>query len=240
MVYRMSSFPESTLSPDGRRFVAEITHEGRRVISVTDIQTGQRRVFPKPNRRQFSAEWMPNSRDVVLLTRDDYTPQEALYLLDTETGDVEKIFEAVLLRAALAPDKRYVAYSNESGLYLFDRETDTATRLVASRAYEPHFNNLTFSPDSSRLMYFAGWSNGAYRSGLFLYDIAADDTRQVMNERHIIDLQEAIWSPDGSHIALMAWTHTGADILIADPTGTIHRTIRNTGDNKGLFAWSQR
>lgn len=241
MVYPMNSFPESTLSPDGRRFIAEVTHNGRRVIAITDIATGAQQMFPKPNRRRFTAYWMPDNRRVMLLTQDDYTPTEALYLLDTDTGDTELLFEAVLLRAALSPDTQHVAYSNESGLYLVDRHTNTDTRLIEARSYEPHFSNLTFSPDGTQLMYFAGWSNGAYRDGLYLYDLTSGETLHIAQDRRIVDLHEAVWSPDGAQIALVAWTHTGEDILIADAhTGAIQQTIQHAYEDKGLFAWARR
>jgi len=137
--------------------------------------------------------------------------------------------------AAISPDGKYLAYSDNTGTFL---------RLISTgetHALLPKDNNvqyLSWYPDSARLL--ASWSpSPTSKIGLWTLSILGGNPRQLSDEGW-----SASASPDGSQIVFVkgaAFGVTGQEIWLMRADGSEQRKIVSDSDQGILFAspsWS--
>jgi hypothetical protein len=90
------------------------------------------------------------------------------------------------------------------------------------------FGYGTLSPDHAKLVYSGADGN------LYIMDISTKESFSLTtggNDR------SPFWSQDGSQIAFLRYTESGANIFVMDSNGQNVRTLTDTTDNITLFGW---
>jgi Tol biopolymer transport system component len=140
------------------------------------------------------ARWTPDNLVEVILSQQDGT------LLTTlrrpEDGAVVR--QLPVAATAWSPDRNWIAYVQERGLYVAQPDGSNA-RLLGTAPGLGTIGTGEFSPDSTRLTYAVHPSAGPARSEVVRID---GTDRVVLKEAQVVSPGE--WSPDGTAIVLMA------------------------------------
>ncbi len=136
-----------------------------------------------------------------------------LALIDAATGDLKRLVQdKIVFWYAPSPDGRYIAYSyvsgraQGSGRWLFNVEVAVAdsgaSRMVAESTYADD-GALAWSPDSTRLAYFASGTRG--KNGVRVIEVESKSDREATsitfstpgpNDAH----RRVLWTPDGAGV----------------------------------------
>ena len=132
--------------------------------------------------------------------------------------------ENAISGAAISPDGKYLAYSDQTGTYLRVFSTgEVHTLLPDIKAAE----QLAWFPDSTRLL--ASWFSSSHKLALWSFSILGGTPSQVADEGW-----GASVSPNGSKIAFLkspSFSDTGGEIWLMDENGANQRKIGSAGEN---------
>jgi DNA-binding winged helix-turn-helix (wHTH) protein/Tol biopolymer transport system component len=132
--------------------------------------------------------------------------------------------------AAISPDGRYLAYSDETGFYL--RQIDSAETHRIALPYMMRARSISWFPDNSHMV--VGLSAVGWETSLWEISVLGGSARM---------LKDAGWaptvSPDGRQIAFIGGTHFNQQVWQMDGDGTQPRKVAGEkGDFFGSVAWS--
>lgn len=112
---------------------------------------------------------------------------------------------------------RYYRAGTDEGMFVADIATQ---RLISLRPQVSASNEITWSPDGSRLAFRSFYSGGA---DIYAYDIDADTLMQLTD--HPSNDRTPDWSPDGSRIAFVSYRNGVTGVYVMDANGENVRLI---------------
>ncbi|MBV9341521.1 MAG: protein kinase, partial [Acidobacteria bacterium] len=136
--------------------------------------------------------------------------------------------------AAISPDGKYLAYSDNTGTYLRLISTGEIHTLLPKITSAEHFS---WFPDSTELL--ASWETPNHQFGLWTFSILGGTPRQLSPEGW-----SAAVSPDGSKIVFLKSAHfgeNGGEIWVMDANGANQRKVVSMGPELEVFhspGWS--
>ncbi|HET7443011.1 MAG TPA: protein kinase, partial [Terriglobales bacterium] len=132
--------------------------------------------------------------------------------------------ENAISGAAISPDGKYLAYSDQTGTYLRVFSTgEVHTLLPDIKTAE----QLAWFPDSTRLL--ASWFSSSHKLALWSFSILGGTPTQLADEGW-----GASVSPNGSKIAFLkspSYSDTGGEIWLMDENGANQKKIGSAGEN---------
>lgn len=162
-------------------------------------------------------QFSPDGENLLVIAWDDVS------LIDAATGDVLQTFAGHtdgVRSAAISPDNRYLATSQNYGIRLFDAATGALLQHYTQEANGNliYGGAVTFSPDSMHLV-------AATRGGTFVWDTATGSPVSQLPAYR--DGASAIYSPDGTRIVAYSDLNAGFRLLNAGngnelQTGTLY------------------
>jgi len=120
--------------------------------------------------------------------------------------------------AALSPDGKYLAYSDQTGTYLRVLSTGEIHPLLQDISSVEH---LTWFPDSTHLL--GSWPTSSHKLGIWSFSILGGKPSQISDEGW-----GAAISPNGSQIVFLkssVFWEAGAEIWLMDENGSNQRRI---------------
>jgi len=135
--------------------------------------------------------------------------------------------------AAISPDGKYLAYSDQTGTYLRILSTGEIHDLLPGIKGAEHF---AWFPDSTRLL--ASWTTSAHKLAIWSFSFLGGTPTQLSEEGWAASV-----SPDGKQIAFLkspSFAEAGGEIWLMDLDGGNQRQIRTGGGNHiyASPAWS--
>jgi WD40 repeat protein len=108
---------------------------------------------------------------------------------------------------------------------VLDLRTDTVTTFPSA----PYVNDVSLSPDGSRVVSVGGWSG---RADLFVVDVGTAEVQRIQND---VGLLSVAWSPDGRFIAAGGF---GSTALVVDAKGRSEFELRGHSAGAYWVDWS--
>jgi Tol biopolymer transport system component len=153
------------------------------LYAVNRDGSGLRQVW---NWRSGDIEWSPSGNRIAFWSWD------RLKLLDVASGEITEVAADHAAFVAWSPDGRWLAFKNDSGLYLYQPDTGERQHLDEDTgAAQGGRRFVAWSPNGGQLAFV---SDG----DLYLYDPDTGDRRRLAAGEASGPVQ---WSPDGSRIA---------------------------------------
>lgn len=112
---------------------------------------------------------------------------------------------------------RYYHAGTDEGMFVADVATQ---RLISLRSQVSASNEITWSPDGSRLAFRSADTASA---DIYAYDIDADSLTQLTD--HPSNDRTPDWSPDGSRIAFVSYRNGVTGVYVMDANGENVRLI---------------
>ena len=193
-------------SPDGKKLLyARGLATSPLTLVVRDLASGEEREIPTDLPSGAMAEWMPDSRRVLLRGKE-------LFFLDVETGTktllrMDDKFEGRRIgRVIPTPDPNTLIFSTEHGIgaKVVEYKIDSrATRVLYEAPQSSVFevNARAVSPDGRWLVVFENESKENWKA-LMVMPLGGGQPRDLLRER-------------GPFIGSVAWTPDSKDLLVA-------------------------
>ncbi len=206
--------------PDGDRLVYQNAVPGGTMLKALTPATGIRETLSQPDDDvfPFRSDWMADGtllyaanggiqRQAADGTRTP-VPFEATFELDRpdyerhrrDHDDVAMRQALGLSQPVISADGQQVAFTALGDLWLWSPDTQSLRNVTESPFAE---RSPRYSPDGNRIAYISDrGTEGAQRTGLWIYDIAQDTHTQVSLPS--TSVSAPAWSPDGNSVALFA------------------------------------
>ncbi|MCX8051580.1 MAG: BamA/TamA family outer membrane protein [Chlorobi bacterium] len=158
-------YSSPAISPDGRRAALISDRDGDFAIYIMDlssrnmrrlISSGRTLDFEELNILTPGISWSPDGTKLAVTAKAG--GQDALYIVDVESGDYEKYTFGLptMTSAAWSPDGRFIAVTavraEQPDIYLFDLQTKTIVQLTDDLFTE---QNPVWGPDSVTLYFIS-------------------------------------------------------------------------------------
>ncbi len=190
-------------SPDGSQIVSG-SWDG--TARLWDVATGEQIAIVETNDQLIAVVWSPNGQTIAATT---WGSPVTLYNAATSRriGELEGNTSSIT-RLRFSPDGQWLAAADngaEATLYLWDAASGSAIDAVAAHSGE--IANITWSPDSTRLL-SVGLADSLVRS----WDVSANGLAPLFDMAgHEYGAFDAAWSPDGAEIVTVG----GDNLLLA-------------------------
>lgn len=238
---------------DGQRGIYLMRGDGSQAVPI----------LAAPNAILLSSSWSPDGEriayfdlrpdDEELYRTHDLPFHFALYVMNPDGGDRERLLDIPVKEFAWSPDSRQLVFTSgyedprvdnprgqanleefSTAIYVVDlqrRETRRLTPLGDNRS-------PSWSPDGRRIA-LSGADPGAANSDIYIVDADGSDRQRLTNLP--TDETQPAWSPRGDWIAFAAAPKRGlaseeGGVFVVRPDGSDPRRISSTGD--GDLAWS--
>jgi serine/threonine protein kinase len=132
--------------------------------------------------------------------------------------------ENAISGAAISPDGKYLAYSDQTGTYLRVFSTGEVHPLLPNIKSAEQF---AWFPDSTRLL--ASWPTSSHKLAVWIFSILGGSPTQVTDEGWAASV-----SPKGSKIVFLkspSFSESGGEIWLMDEDGANQRKIQGAGAN---------
>lgn len=148
------------ISPDSARVALVHDADGTLNLYVVDADGGNRQLTDFTDRGVRGSSWHPDGRRLFFTADRDGDEMYQLYLVDTQSGEIEQLTERpssmhMLPRGACSPDGKWLLYSATApdpqfmSAWLYNIETGAHTVIEGARKGRYLLNN--WSPDSTLL-----------------------------------------------------------------------------------------
>lgn len=169
-------------------------------LLVADVETGERR--PIRELRAQNIQWLPDSQHVITLGRGRDFEAPGVWLIDTETGNVEILHEETFIRSLqLSPDGTRVSFMRhfnddpaENGVWTLDIES-------GERQYAFESGSVRWDADSRHLWRLEMGETGVEADRLLRYDPEAESVVQTVELQGQVLNEQWKVSPDGERVA---------------------------------------
>jgi Tol biopolymer transport system component len=219
--------PPFTLDPD------------RSVIEL-DIASGRERLLARLPHRLFPTTLSPDFRQLALFRVPPVGKPGAgpLFVLDLATHRLRRLLRTGAEYGAWSPDGRFIAVvgslHQRSGIILVDARGRNKPRLIV-RGGRPL--GVSWSPDGTKIMY--GWIDDEIPytcCGLKYVTDRNGRHRHLVVDGGTAQGVDALWAPDGRHVAYSVYAIGSLGIRIVASDGTLERMLTRTSER--LWSWS--
>lgn len=249
-------------------FVYDLTNLG--TASPVRVNTAQVDIFPDED-----YAWVPGSNKLVYISDELVSFEDNIFLYDADAGGTPTQLNGTLVSGgdvstyAVSPDGNWVAYvadqdvDNDVRLYVVDISGATpGTPQEVTGSIDPDGDvgtsdgDIGFSPNGKWLYFIGDYNNGG--DELLVVDMQNLQAEPLLLSQNLatggtlLDVVEAVWSPDGRRIAYRGDAVTSAvdELFVADtlvpgspvqvsptlPSGADVNSI--TGVSGDEFAWA--
>ncbi|WP_144059949.1 DUF1583 domain-containing protein [Rhodopirellula sallentina] len=217
-------------SPDGSMIAFSAFGEG---IGVMNRDGSNRRIL---NRRGWQLQWSPEPNKLA------YSLGGQIHSLDLETGtdralmqgEAANQYQSLNWNMCWSHDGRQIVFNGtnrstgDTDIAVFDLDQPDQIRVLVADAPIQHLN-FSWSPDNQQILFLLNPPGSRPR----MHTIASDGSGppvRLPDKTEYVRLTSAVWSPDGTRIAL-----TGVDRLL--PPRRIYRIDAN-GKNLCRITWN--
>jgi Tol biopolymer transport system component len=216
------------------------TLDPQRSIVELDLASGHERRLARLPQGWMPTSWSPNFRRLALIrdTRGKPPLGGPLAVLDLATGRLRQLLRLGAVAASWSPDGALIAVAGSlhgrNGVILVDPSGRKRPRMIV-RGGTPL--GVQWSPDASKIMY--GWIDSQIPytcCGLkYVVDRQGRHRRLVVNAGRAQGV-DALWAPDGRHIAYSVHGIGSHGLWLATSNGTVERQLTKLPDQ--LSSWS--
>ncbi|MEK8048695.1 Tol-Pal system beta propeller repeat protein TolB [Ideonella sp. DXS22W] len=219
-------------APDGRRLAYVSFEDGKAVVMVQDVSTGERRRVAAFKGSNSAPAWSPDGqRLAVTLTRDGISQ---IYLLDASGDNPRRLTQssAIDTEACFSPDGRQVYFVSDRGggpqVYRMPAAGGSAERVTFQGAYNI---SPAISPDGRMLAYVTR------ENGFRVMVMPLDGSAPPLAVTDTADDESPSFAPNG-RLLIYATRSGGRDVLMTTTLdGKIRRRVPTQGQDVREPAW---
>lgn len=238
---------EYALSPDGTRAIYVLqTDDLRNDLWLVNLDgTQNREISACENAICSQPVWSPDGTRVIYermeLAGDSANLGLAtLWWLDMDAGKGGAVFQSTLVPGTnprFSPDGKWLSYSTTEGTRLYQLATGE-TRFIDTTLSSP----ANWSPDGKSLVIRdVALTDNQFVTQLFLYNLSTGTSQNLNADKNMENIL-AVWSPDGSQIAMVRRdisTAGGDELWVMNADGGNARQLSSDPDVlHGTVEWS--
>ena len=224
-------------SADGRRLAYVSFEEGRSVVYVQDIITGQREAVARFKGLNSAPGWAPDGRHLALTLSRDGNPE--VYILDLQSRALTRVTHShsIDTEPAFAPDGSSLVFTSDRGgkpqIYRVELSNYRPEGRPRRLTFEGDYNaRASISPDGSHLAMVSGDNN---RFRIAVMDLESGTVRVLTDSR--LD-ESPSFAPNGSMIIFATERNNRGVLEAVSVDGQAHQRLgTNQGDVREP-AWS--
>jgi WD40 repeat protein len=214
-------------SPDGKQLATSCYDS---ILRVFDVSTGNVRRFAGHLDSIVEVTWSPDGRSLLSGSWD-----KTARIWNVSTGQTRSVLPHYrsALAVAWSPDGRTIATgSSDNSVRLWGPDGSLRQTWPAS---PEHIDFVSFSPDSSRLLYgWGGRHSSAHGSAVVDLKTGAELSRYLKQQRNALD---GIFLPDGKSVVTVGF---GGDLVVWDgTTGAVRQKMQARGSLISGVGWSR-
>lgn len=224
-------------SADGRRLAYVSFEEGRSVVYVQDITTGQREAVARFKGLNSAPGWAPDGRHLALTLSRDGNPE--VYILDLQSRALSRVTHshAIDTEPAFAPDGSSLVFTSDRGgkpqIYRVELSNYRPEGRPRRLTFEGDYNaRASFSPDGSHLAMVSGDNN---RFRIAVMDLESGTVRVLTDSR--LD-ESPSFAPNGSMIIFATERNNRGVLEAVSVDGQAHQRLGTSQGDVREPAWS--
>jgi TolB protein len=212
-------------SPDGRKLAYVSFENGKAVVMVQDVLSGERRPVASFKGSNSAPAWSPDGRRLAVTLSRDGSAQ--LYLIELEGEGLRRLTNSnsIDTEAVFAPDGQSLYFVSDRGggpqIYRMPVSGGTAERVTFSGAYNI---SPTISPDGRTMAYVTR------NNGMHVVVQALDGKQPALVVTDTRDDESPSFAPNG-RLLIYATRSQGRDVLM---TTTLDGKIRTRLLSSGI------
>ena len=241
----LESYP--VWSPDGKKLAYSYVSGGQLVVASVD-EAGDLKLTNSVATRNVSQHptvWSPDSQRLAFSVeeKDGRNLGLFIYTVGADGSETQRIGETTTL-PTWSPDGERLAFARSddesASIYTIRHDGTDLLEIWSSGPDEKGMNvkSVAWSPDGSEILVVSrgpgseirlGYDRPYWTNQLWAITPDGDQNRSLISSEYLLRFRDAVWSPDGSRIAAVAWDHpeTREDFKVVTlaPDGTDLRVL---------------
>ncbi len=224
-------------SDDGRRLAYVSFEEGRSVVYVQDITTGEREAVARFKGLNSAPAWAPDGRHLALTLSRDGNPE--VYILDLQSRALSRVTHShsIDTEPSFAPDGSSLVFTSDRGgkpqIYRVELSNYRPEGRPRRLTFEGDYNaRASFSPDGSLLAMVSGDNN---RFRIAVMDLERGTVRVLTDSR--LD-ESPSFAPNGSMIIFATERNNRGVLEAVSVDGQAHQRLGTSQGDVREPAWS--
>ena len=231
----------ASLSPDGAHVAYDFYTDGRDVVRIRNVVSGEETEFYLDNVDLRSPNWAPDGESILISARQNGVSRQLQYFPDSGESKYLTPPGMSASRGDWHPDGTKLAYVNNSSgnydIYIFDIKTGLSSRITDNTGseYWP-----SWSPSGDAITFYNTWNEW---TNLAVVDVATGEISELTTNTH--EDYRPVFSSDGQGLYFMSDRWEGLGIGYYDfATGQIRNVapeinhadyVTVLGDGTGVF-----
>jgi|HubBroStandDraft_4_1064222.scaffolds.fasta_scaffold16193_1 serine/threonine protein kinase len=226
----------TSISPDGKYVVYQVTKEGKTSLWLRQIATSSAvKLIPDTDNDFGGTTFAPDGNFVYYRQYSKDEPSGALYMVPTLGGVPKKVLSNIVSPVTFSPDGKQIAYVREnspegptSQLVVANADGSNVHPIATGKIAVDWFDNHgpSWSPDGKSIAVGKRRLNkSGYYTDISLYDLSGKES--VLVERLAGEVARLVWLIDGTGLVYSATSAVGATgsqlWFVSYPDGEISR-----------------
>jgi serine/threonine protein kinase len=226
----------TSISPDGRYVVYEVSKEGKTSLWLRQIATSSAvKLVPDTDNGFGGTAFSPDGNFVYFQQTNKEEPNGALYKVPTLGGSPQKVLSRIESAITFSPDGKQFAYVRESSpegltsqLMVANTDGSNARPIATGKIAVDWFGTRgpSWSPDGKFIAVAKEHLNSSgYSNGISLYDLAGKET--VLVERLPGSVARVVWLKSGDGLVFSGSPRLGSASsqiwFVSYPAGEVSR-----------------